>query len=161
MSEAASSNQYQKGGSPTSQNVTDPKSVDTMSDEGVWGKAHWTGEASGVEQLKADLKVLGDTDSLADVVSAKQDSGRVLNIRANLTSQNSGLNYNIQIDVADPASVMTTQGRQDVPSIIKLGHELPHAIMGIKDDGVGNMNNVNRYENPLRKELGYPARTAY
>jgi hypothetical protein len=161
MGEAAAANQYQKGSSPTSQNVTDPKSVDFISDEGVWGEVHWTGDASGVTQLQADLKVLGDTDAMADVVSAKKDSGQTLSIRANLSKRNSGLNYNIQVDVANPVSVMTTQGAQDVPSIIKLGHELPHAIMGTRDNGAGNMNNVNRYENPLRKELGYPARTVY
>ncbi len=42
-----------------------------------------------------------------------------------------------------------------------LGHELGHAATGTADDGPGNMNNVNQNENPIRRELLYPPRTAY
>ena len=74
---------------------------------------------------------------------------------------NSGWNFKITIDVAGSLILQTTDGAQFTPSIIKLGHELPHAILGTLDNGPGRMYNVNNWENPLRKELGYPLRTKY
>jgi hypothetical protein len=37
----------------------------------------------------------------------------------------------------------------------------PPSAAGAKDDGPDQMNNTNRNENPIMKELGAPERTAY
>ncbi len=42
-----------------------------------------------------------------------------------------------------------------------LAHELGHAETGVGDDGPGNMNNTNKNENPIARELGLPQRRAY
>jgi RHS repeat-associated protein len=54
----------------------------------------------------------------------------------------------------------TTAGMQETPKAVVLGHELGHA-RGELDDGPGAMNNVNRFENPVRRALGLPERTDY
>ena len=43
---------------------------------------------------------------------------------------------------------------------VVLAHEMGHA-KGMKDDGTDSMANVDKYENPFRKELGLPARMKY
>jgi hypothetical protein len=78
-----------------------------------------------------------------------------------MNNEDNGWDYTVNVDASHTRVVMTKDGPQAVPSIIKLGHELFHAILGVKDDGPGNMNTVNKYENPLRRELGYPMRTQY
>jgi hypothetical protein len=56
--------------------------------------------------------------------------------------------------------VQTTAGPQAAPLSIQMGHELGHRLGG-RDDGPGMMNNVNTFENPIRRELGMPERTQY
>jgi hypothetical protein len=56
--------------------------------------------------------------------------------------------------------VPTTAGMQPMSKACALGHELGHAT-GIDDDGPTEMNNVLINENPIRAQLGEPARTAY
>ncbi|WP_227743407.1 MULTISPECIES: M91 family zinc metallopeptidase [Hafnia] len=46
------------------------------------------------------------------------------------------------------------------PLSVVIAHEMGHA-MGEKDDGPGHMNNVKKYENPVRKEMGIPDRMKY
>ncbi|MDR0702342.1 MAG: hypothetical protein LBF61_08060 [Azoarcus sp.] len=53
-----------------------------------------------------------------------------------------------------------TAGMQPISKAATLGHELGHAT-GMRDDGPGEMNNVLKYENPIRRELGEPEKTAY
>ena len=40
-----------------------------------------------------------------------------------------------------------------------IAHEMGHEVMGAKDDGFLDMNNVNENENPIALELGEPLRT--
>lgn len=54
----------------------------------------------------------------------------------------------------------TAEGMTPTPLEIVLGHELGHAN-GEHDDGPDAMNNVNINENPIREDLGFPARTGY
>jgi len=67
----------------------------------------------------------------------------------------------VNIDPDFHPETPTTQGIQPAPTDAVMGHELGHAATGTKDDGKGNMNNVNQNENPIRKCLGEPARTQY
>jgi RHS repeat-associated protein len=66
----------------------------------------------------------------------------------------------ITIDPKFHPTVDTKDGPQPASTTIILGHEMGHAT-GDKDDGPGNMNNVNNNENPIRKALKQPARTGY
>jgi RHS repeat-associated protein len=59
------------------------------------------------------------------------------------------------------AYFMTTEGPRHPTLIQILAHELGHVVTGAKDDGPDQMNNINRNENPIMKELGAPERTAY
>ena len=59
------------------------------------------------------------------------------------------------------AYFMTTEGPRHPTLIQILAHELGHVVTGAKDDGPDQMNNTNRNENPIMKELGAPERTAY
>jgi RHS repeat-associated protein len=54
----------------------------------------------------------------------------------------------------------TTAGMQPASKACILGHELGHAA-GAHDDGPNQMNNVIANENPIRLQLGEPARTSY
>jgi hypothetical protein len=54
----------------------------------------------------------------------------------------------------------TTAGSQETPKVVVLGHELGHAL-GERDDGPARMNNVLKYENPIRRAIGVPERTSY
>lgn len=67
----------------------------------------------------------------------------------------------INIDPLFRATADTTEGRQPSSLAAMIAHELGHALFGVADDGPGNMNNVNAYENPVRIQLGEPKRTTY
>lgn len=62
---------------------------------------------------------------------------------------------------SDGSIVETTDGplRSSMEAVV--GHELGHSIMRDADDGPGQMNNVNRNENPIRRSLGDPERRRY
>jgi RHS repeat-associated protein len=66
----------------------------------------------------------------------------------------------IYLDPNYHPSVETTMGPQEAQTPAILGHELGHAA-GAEDNGPGKMNNINQNENPIREELGYPARTRF
>jgi RHS repeat-associated protein len=66
-----------------------------------------------------------------------------------------------RIDPTQHLPVMTTEGVIEASMERKIGHELGHSVMGDDDDGPGQMNNVNRNENPIATALGQPARTVY
>jgi RHS repeat-associated protein len=66
----------------------------------------------------------------------------------------------VYIDPYNMILLPTTQGMQSTPLEVTLGHELGHAN-GDSDDGPGMMNNVNKNENPIRRDLGLPPRTSY
>ena len=66
----------------------------------------------------------------------------------------------VYIDPDKGPKIYESTGMQPPALEIILGHELGHAV-GAHDDGVGKMDNVNRNENPIRAELGYPPRIAY
>jgi RHS repeat-associated protein len=68
---------------------------------------------------------------------------------------------NIKVDPNFHPPTDTTSGTQPAPTDAILGHEMGHAATGAKDDGPGNMNNVNQNENPIRTSLGEPTRKAY
>ncbi|WP_223882155.1 hypothetical protein [Kluyvera genomosp. 3] len=46
------------------------------------------------------------------------------------------------------------------PLSVVIVHKMGHA-MGEKDNGPGQMNNVKKHENPVRKEMGIPPRMKY
>ncbi len=147
--------------SPTSQDIETPRSVNFVSDEGKWGKVHWTGEASGVEQLRKDLNVLADIDAMQKIVKEKQNSGEILHIRASMQRLNNGENYSIMVGVSTSTPLLTVEGWQLAPSIIKLAHELPHAVMGVGGTNMDEMKVINEYENPVRRYFGLPDRVAH
>lgn len=147
--------------SPTSLSDDNPKSVSFTKDEGVWGEVHWSGEAAGVAQLQKDLKKLSTLKSTQPLIKALASSNRYLSIRANMNNEYSGKDFMVTVDVAHSINLMTEIGMRSAASIIKLAHEIAHAILGSKDDGPGKMNNVINWENPIRIELGYPIRTKY
>ena len=62
---------------------------------------------------------------------------------------------------SDGSIMETTEGplRSSMEAVV--GHELGHSIMRDADDGPGQMNNVNRNENPIRRSLGEPERRRY
>jgi RHS repeat-associated protein len=64
------------------------------------------------------------------------------------------------IDPYNNIFLPTTAGMQETPKAVVLGHELGHA-RGVRDDGPNAMNNVNAHENPVRRALGLPERSAY
>ena len=66
----------------------------------------------------------------------------------------------VYVDPCKKVLLPTTKGMKPTPLEVVLGHELGHA-RGTHDDGPGKMNNVNRNENPIRRDLGYPPRTSY
>lgn len=67
----------------------------------------------------------------------------------------------ISVDPNFHPDTQTTAGMQPAPTDVILGHEIGHAITGAKDDGPNNMNNVNKNENPIRRHMNLPCRTAY
>jgi hypothetical protein len=75
-----------------------------------------------------------------------------------------GQSDKLNMVVVDPTfhpDTQTTNGIQPAPTDVILVHEVGHAATGTKDDGPGNMNNVNQNENPYRVWKGYPERTKY
>jgi hypothetical protein len=66
----------------------------------------------------------------------------------------------INVDPNFHPVTQTSDGPEPAPTSVILGHELGHAA-GWKDDGPGNMNNVNHSENPIRRDLGLPDRIEY
>jgi Effector protein len=69
--------------------------------------------------------------------------------------------HSINIDPNFHPETQTTEGDQPAPTDVILGHEMGHAATGTLDAGPGSMNNVKQNENPIRLDLGLPARTAY
>ncbi|EMV3340133.1 RHS repeat protein, partial [Escherichia coli] len=74
--------------------------------------------------------------------------------------------YSFYIDIDNDHSSCVYQGKNKAcamkPTLLSvvLAHEMGHA-KGMKDDGTDSMANVDKYENPFRKELGLPARMKY
>lgn len=66
----------------------------------------------------------------------------------------------INVDPHFHPEVKTSRGPEEASTEVILGHELGHGAGG-KDDGPGNMNNVNQNENPIRQDLGLPDRIEY
>jgi hypothetical protein len=71
-----------------------------------------------------------------------------------------GEDRTVFIDPFNNIHLPTTAGMQETPKAVVLGHELGHA-RGERDDGPDAMNNVKRFENPVRRALGLPERTDY
>ncbi|EHN82072.1 RHS repeat domain-containing protein, partial [Escherichia coli] len=74
--------------------------------------------------------------------------------------------YSFYIDIDNDHSSCVYQEKNKAcamkPTLLSvvLAHEMGHA-KGMKDDGTDSMANVDKYENPFRKELGLPARMKY
>jgi hypothetical protein len=98
---------------------------------------------------------------MADAIAAKEQSGRTLEVRTNRSGIYVGQGYFINVDMVSTALLHTTAGWQNAPGTIRIGHELPHAILGIGRGLDNEWRNIRMYENPLRRELGYPIRIEY
>lgn len=61
--------------------------------------------------------------------------------------------------VWSPTGIVQRAAPEDLRAAI--AHELGHAVMGAKDDGPRQMNNVNQNENPVRRALGMNERSSY
>lgn len=68
-----------------------------------------------------------------------------------------------EIDISPNAIVSydTEWGTIQFPLEVIIAHELGHAVAGTRDDGPGQMNNINKNENPIAKDLGWPGRVSY
>jgi hypothetical protein len=66
----------------------------------------------------------------------------------------------VNVDPNFHPMTQTAAGPQPAPTSVIIGHEIGHRLGGL-DDGPGNMNNVNKFENPIRRDLGIPDRIVY
>ncbi len=70
--------------------------------------------------------------------------------------------YTIVIDPEDKnKKIDTTKGKIHPTTVRILAHEFGHAVGGGRNDNDGNMDNINKNENPIVTALGEPARTKY
>ncbi|HET9638332.1 MAG TPA: RHS repeat-associated core domain-containing protein [Allosphingosinicella sp.] len=67
----------------------------------------------------------------------------------------------MRIDPNFKPVIQTSDGLQVAATEQVVAHELGHGVMGDLDDGPGQMNNINKNENPVASSLGLPERTAY
>jgi RHS repeat-associated protein len=67
----------------------------------------------------------------------------------------------VRVDPRYHPVVQTTAGPLALTDRQIIGHEFGHAVMGTKDDGPRNMNNVRLNENPIRAFYHEPLRTEY
>jgi hypothetical protein len=66
----------------------------------------------------------------------------------------------VNIDPGYTGEYMTAKGMLRVPNFITLGHEIGHGT-GTIDNGPRDMNNVIKWENPIRRDFRIPERTVY
>ena len=66
----------------------------------------------------------------------------------------------ISVDPNFSPTIQTSSGPQNVSTTRILAHELGH-LTGTYDDGLGAMNNVNQYENPIMTPIDGYSRTQY
>jgi hypothetical protein len=58
-------------------------------------------------------------------------------------------------------SYETEWGWIQFPLEVIIAHEFGHAVAGARDDGPRQMNNVDKNENEITKDLGWPRRLSY
>jgi RHS repeat-associated protein len=68
--------------------------------------------------------------------------------------------HTVYVDPCDIPNITTSSGSTPGSLERTIAHEVGHSL-GTRDDGPGDMNNVNLNENPVATELGQPARTDY
>ncbi|MCT8330899.1 RHS repeat domain-containing protein [Albidovulum sediminis] len=124
-----------------------------------WSQKAWRGITS------ADLTRIYATKIGAKMLERQLATDLVLDIRHNVFGFNIGCAKTGEIyldyDAAKTYVTSTPLGTATVPTDAILVHEMGHAVLGIKDDGSGKMNNVNSVENPCRIEVGLPVRLTY
>jgi hypothetical protein len=81
-------------------------------------------------------------------------------VNPNARAECGGHPRTVFLDPNNNLELPTTAGMQPASKACLLGHELGHAA-GTYDTGPAEMDNVNINENPIRAQLGEPARTAY
>lgn len=122
--------------------------------------------------LDQALPQLFSTPRGQEMKQAIIDSGKLLTINLNNENINqSPLNsHEINIDPGHPRAggvlttgvrTGTTEGIREASLTAVIGHEVGHAVFGDQDAGPGNMDNVNKNENPVRRSIGEPERTDY
>lgn len=110
--------------------------------------------------LDQALPELFGTETGAKIAAAAMD-GDGLTITLHNDVRNSAVigSGEINIDPLAPPIAMTTEGPQKAPLSVTIGHEAGHAILGYEDNQAND--NIEKVENPLRRELNLPERKAY
>jgi hypothetical protein len=113
------------------------------------------------EVYEAARNVLG-TERGGQMDERVRERGRDIDVRINDQGRNevSALGI-ISIDPDTSVGFLAGETVLEASTERKLAHEFGHEVMGDRDDGFLNMNNVERNENPIMHELGERRRTEY
>ena len=126
-------------------------------------KVQYGGDSAKNQELKKAYKKVRKTKrgrQLCEILEKSEVTYTITGDTSNDAFYNPNTNtINVDPNFHPPTS--TTDGTQPASTDVILGHEIGHAATGTRDVGPGNIDNVNKNENPIRKGLGYPARTRY
>jgi hypothetical protein len=110
-----------------------------------------------------NVNQIATTPTGAKLVNILQGSSTTYTIHAGdspLGSPAQHIGNDVYVNPTFHPSLDTTIGLQDASSTRILSHEMGH-LTGTRDDGPGNMNNVNQWENPIMSPLEGYKRTSY
>lgn len=131
---------------------------------GGWGKVRIHGLPEDVQAVKSAFEEIDGAPTMRPLQQMKAKSGRILDVWTNQTYENRGQDYWLIVDTAHMVVVTTNQGDYANPLSITIGHELGHAIYGYTHSLQDEMENIRRFEDPLRRDLygpDYPVRIKY
>jgi len=116
-------------------------------------------------QLQRYFDIIKSTATGAKLISQLENSDKTFDIYTNCEKIIRGGTYGggggmVDIDLNYHPLLMMNVGLKPAGTTRSLAHELGHAA-GADDDGVGKMNNVNTWENPIMRELGGWTRVSY
>lgn len=122
---------------------------------------------AATEELQKMYAQLNQTRAGQRITAPLENSKTIYYIKE--TSNDAVYNVSTNIVFVDPYNkpiVDTTIGRQPTKPFIVLAHELGHANVDSngnqwQDDGVGQMNNINQNENPVRSANNILLSTSY
>ena len=125
-------------------------------------EVRFIGEPKALSVLKKAYDTVRGTEHGEKLCKTIEESKEIYTITGdNPQAYFDPMDITINVDPDFHPNVQTTDGVQPATTEIILGHEIGHAATGTRDTGPGNMANVKQNENPIRRELKYPARTAY